>query len=885
MRVSPCTGGVNRLVNQAGPSQASDAFDVLADDGMVRRRPAFNIVGHGDPYYFPQANVVRLDKTFSTGFFSSADSGDDIAATSSGVNIRFTATRVDYQFEGLHFPVSGLGGNPSAHRIARGYYWNGSSSVPIPGFVDFTESIVNGYRTTMAKYGTMVWPRPSDWVKNTFGSNLWEVIILVEDLDGAEAALTQSVTIDNPGIRMLRLGPIVGMDEVSVTGVPTLIAASRINVGKTNVARIASMTRLGEPPVALRQVVESGPGIYGERTFPEPLYNDASSGLFTTTQNFSGQLLKMEKQRPDENGNMVDYEWVGNQFRGRLIIDGEATAIVSTTFLQFAGRAGEFQEDELAGYRVIVRNPGTSSLAVGTHAQIKGNYDSAGDLLVELSPALGTTTSLTTTFDLREPSVVFRFRGSPDRGGEVTQNAQQFALFSQAVYAPQIPDNGLYIFRAEANEFGGPPDGLFIIDVDPVTGNALLFGGSAPLETDGFGVTELAADRSSVLALQLVGETPENALSNSPSPVALAQLRGSPPPGRFLVFYQSRIVTAGFADRPFDVAYSYPGAANNVWPLSYTTQIRDSDQRPISGLAVLNERLIAFSPRSIHEGAAPGESGQIAFNPISQGYGFVHQRATTTVLAEAAMIVGAGEDGINMWDGGTPRQVLDRWDRVLKHGVNRGALSRAVAAALPQRNLVFIAVPSAGSEVNDRILVWDYLRDTIYPWRFDRGVSSMAAIAAIDVNENLAIGTSDGMIEVLSESTLEDGASVDGYVRTTPLDPLPGQELRPTRMIVQARVLGQAQTLRMNLLGGGSDRPIFESAQPVDADDFHWADGTYTSQTAAGRDFNGERFWPTETPTPNANARRVRIEVGGSAQWKFHSPELFLRTGDARGRK
>ena len=139
-------------------------------------------------------------------------------------------------------------------------------------------------------------------------------------------------------------------------------------------------------------------------------------------------------------------------------------------------------------------------------------------------------------------------------------------------------------------------------------------------------------------------------------------------------------------------------------------------------------------------------------------------------------LIGPGTDGVYYFNGSEPVPVLDDWERLLKGGVNRGRLDDAVSAVSFTKNLYFLAVPSHGSEVNDRVLVFDFARKNWWVWSSPHGVSFMATDYDEAGKETVLFGTNDGHIQVLTGSLTDDGQVISSHASTLPVAPFGDRE-------------------------------------------------------------------------------------------------------------
>lgn len=319
--------------------------------------------------------------------------------------------------------------------------------------------------------------------------------------------------------------------------------------------------------------------------------------------------------------------------------------------------------------------------------------------------------------------------------------------------------------------------------IDPGNREMLLTNGrSGLLRFDGDRLRRFVPDVSSALAEIVAGKIPVDAnlgvrIIVQPETV----LRKELPPGRFLATAFGRIFMAGIPGRENDIIYSWHEGGHRIWPqLSYST-IRDDENADIKGLFTLGRRFFAFTSNSIHEGgmvSVDDTFSRLAMQPVVKGTGFLsHQAVDTVDLPSGDVIVGPSADGLVAFDGFITTRLLDEWDKVIEGGVADELLERAVGATWRSRGLYFCGLARKGSTRNDCILVYDYRNHAFWDWDAPFGVTSLEVRHFANGQEQLLIGTSDGMVQTLVYGGPDDdGKAFTWTVRTAPIRPAKDNE-------------------------------------------------------------------------------------------------------------
>ena len=923
--VSRLNGGVNRFDQYAEQDQCDDALNVIEYDGVLRRRPAFHAIATGCPRLLPAGQTMVENNAGGMYSRTFAIDAADIGGTNDNLIIgcREKFNGIDWRY------VTDTPTDPTANTYLAAQYWNGSSWVTIET-VDTTrarmvDSSDNVFFQTLCQNGRISWHLPSftsSWTTRTVDSLTWYSIRLsVYTLSNGSAKSaggvitgTGNIELAAPGPRAFVLDPVRSIMPVRpgrkgrsmvLVGSDLLSATSKADLGAqlgiiesfakdTDIAQVVNRTGVSLPTDV---VGDEGGGINGQVTWntwqraapgqawPGGTWTDTTIG--GGTDGSSGVLTK----------HRADYDWVPDQFRGGPLF-GNFTGVTSasqdtttrrgTFTLPTGGVFDSIKADELKGCMIYVveQDPVPAGPLTGEEMEIISNTAASGGsgAAITYAGTFANAAVSTTTFAIFRPHSGLRIEGS-DYDYQVFDNDEDtVTVTSGEDYAPDMAsaDNNQYVQFKITKPLIHVARGAEQWDhaFDVVTQKVLLTNGaSGILEFDGVSLRPLAAmtDETSARVLDWIGTLPDQTKEQlSSRSLAGSKLARNPPSGKFVASYMGRIVVANIGSRPYDVQWSAPAPDNDIWPNLYRTRILDSENNEITGMAVLFDRLYVWTPTSIHMAFQYDDSGAIAFKPVSQGIGFVNKKSVGKI-GNASNLIGPAADGVYVFDGVAPRIVLDRWDHLLKGGVNEAQLDQAVGAVSLHRNEYYLAVAPAGTLENTRVLVYNYLTDKWWVWSSPwGGITSIARDFDAKGNETMLFGCEDGHVAVLRSADTDDGDTITGRARSIPLELMKTQTVTPNDLVVQFHELGDSESMTVrhfiNRRGTAHAEPSVTVAALSSTYDTNGFSGHASPAT-----YSGDRIVTRKVAIPAGSRCEVyQFEIEGTSQFAFRQAELLV---------
>jgi len=911
LALSTGVGGINRFAEEAKRNQCADALNVVGDQAEVRRRPAFVPVGSGPPHLLPAG--LCLLYTSSLQASRTATLNDQV----------FWVGCADLRFDGIdfRFVTSEIGAVALKRYTLDISAWDGAAWKSVPSFVDETTDVAGTDDTLvpLQKSGRVYWHTDSfDWKKTTIdGTEAFWIQLDLHVFDSLDLPFASNVvTIDKPGVRIFNFAPVNAIMPVRIEGRNATVIAGdlldRDTVSTTKaedhrVQGVSGLERGAQLGVKIETTRETDIAplledetacIFSQVDWPRPAKAAGATPIGTPGLSYgtSNVITKMRTELYDPDTRALrPYRWPTDGWRGGAL-SGILTPIAafSTTVVRVAS-SGSGLDDRDGFYRHcrLRWTTGGGGATAGDEHEIIGFDAGATVNTFTIYPALAIAPNGTARFEILAPhALAMPLYPISERAlwMECYSNDED-TITPPAATAPYAAGwftskwMGHLLIGRELRWVADASEAWSGV-VDAITGRLICTNGSGLLEFDGRALRRLRADFRSQGVLDYIGALPDTKAldANTYRVNPLAQLRRSPPAGRFVAQHQTRIIVAGDPNDPLAVRWSAPGALNNAWPWIYEDIIRDEEGDGVSGMVVVEDRLVIFTPTSLHEAVGPDENGRYSFAPLVRGLGFVAHAAVCVVAGTSSVsqLVGVSASGIYSWAGGEPTMLLDQWERLVPGGVNGDRIRRACAVSAPKRAWALFAVPSAGSNVNDTILVWDHLRNRWWRWTCPYGVASMAIDNDTDGRERILFGTADGYVMTLAEAANDDGEAIESWVRTLPYQPAGGLESGLSAVMLTARTLAAGQQVTLEVLGGDDDSDPISAEHGVSVDKGApvWGSATWGSATWASAAYKTVR----DNLPHYARAHRVALIFGGAYRWAVRGLELLLKPRTRSGR-
>jgi len=921
-------GGINRFEREALPNQAASGEDVINLDGELQRRESFTTIAAGVPHHFPKGAVFVATDNGSGGSFADARDG---TGNFSSTNIRRFFIGAYEKFDGIEWgPVTSypnntpVGGNPAVLRVWYSIDDEGLDWAEAPHFKDTTSIRCGNYMSTLCKDGQITFhaDKLADWATAAPGDiddassltsdELYWIRLDVWDLDtGASTYIADGIEnvllLVQPGIRVFELNPVNGIFPLRLGDQNLTVVCNdrQASGGATKRrphelgAQVGVVSNENEPTRVQRLVEDEGTGVYGFVTWP--LFTDSGTTAGSASGNTIGTTNRLTKSN-------TDYDWlfdpgstqepIFGQFRGATVAEAlQAQTTYSATTVKFLKTIvrGGYKEFEHCRLRVTATT--ASGNTVGHEREIVKSTEDGSYTYITVYDAFPATPDVNDRFAIIRPHTRAIIDGEDYEVHEhdIAAGDDEIRLVNgggtSGKYA-RSPSAGItneFVHWELARELRWTMSaGFKYSGVYNKLNRTLVFtnGKGALLEYDGRRVRKMPADTQSkyaelvAAAIREKGDDEESVLTAEVG----NQLFTSPPKGRYVCDYKGHIM---IADPDTNIIWYSWLALPYIWPLGNSIKIFDSHNNRISGMTTLNDKLVVFTATQIFELGPFNADGKLFMRPASQGIGFVsHWSAQRISMGGQTILLGVASDGVYAYNGVEPVAVLDDWNRVLEKGVNQSKLHHAVAAVSQSKNRYYVAVPSAGSDKNDKILVFDYFRKAWWVWSAPFGVSFMATDFDEGGRERVLFGTNDGHIQVLTEGETDDGETITGTVRGASAAPFGEREGSLVAAMVDVGDLGSSKTLTVSSYLDKGETAKLAKTLDVDAKQATF-DAAYWQENGAQADPNWAdgRFVEKRINQPSGTrGNKFQLELSGTSRWKARGMTFLARILERRGR-
>lgn len=902
--------GINRFEHEIGPNQAADGLNVIEDQGDLKRRDAFRAFATTAPFILPAGKTILQHFLVAGSVWTVIPDRtlDQACSTIGGTNgTLYIGCTVP--FDGFDWRDVQLDLSETSNARLLPAYWNGASWVSLPWFLDTTIRNVrngsNNYLVTLKKNGAVSWHRSqlSDWSPTSLNSisRYW---IRLNTVSGTLPGGT--IETDAPGCRAFLLEPATGIFPARFKdSISAILVGSdrRSRRGQEGGAQLGALKQKRTRIETISIVDDEGAGAYGQIAWPKiskaPAVGNtgwpsgsgwSTSSAATGSYGTSGTVLTKNQRLTVDK---LPYEWqadsthVNDQWRGAKIYNNLApTASMtqsSTTKLgSFSCTVSNLAANEWEGCKLICTSKGAGGTPVGEEREIAANTASS----VTYYDIFSITPDASNRFSVLRPHARAKFKQDPDNTYEINANTAHTATLETTrpftANGPNLANEHVHWEIGQELQWRYPAGDFWNGCYDVITKRLILTNGKCPLLTyDGIRVRELEAlfDPDDPLVAQYIGVLPDDSdVATQVKFLSRAILRVRPPHARIVVDFNSRFVVSD----GIYIRWSAPGDHNVIWPAQYETQVRDSENQQVVGLATLNDNLYAWTPNSIHAAGPADDNGMIFFNPVSQGLGFVCHRAVCKIANEgSSMLIGPNADGVYLYNGTQPIPVLGDWRHLLEGGVNGRLLKNCVGAVSRFRNEYYLAVPSAGSQVLDQILVYNYERKRWWVWEAPwGGVSDIARDFDEFGMERVIFAFADGHLALLEKAETDDGDTVEGFAKSPPVSPLGNTTFAVTGLMVMAKETGPLQTLTIKSYLNRADIATQEYDAPFDAganafDETSQKYGAVTGSNVQAT-FAGEPMVTRKINLPKGTkCQSYQFEVRGTGRWVFRQAEIL----------
>lgn len=240
---------------------------------------------------------------------------------------------------------------------------------------------------------------------------------------------------------------------------------------------------------------------------------------------------------------------------------------------------------------------------------------------------------------------------------------------------------------------------------------------------------------------------------------------GTWPQAKYIQFHRGEMWAANFKDGANSIRWSAGSPNYKVWPTISIDVLADRDQSPITGLYPFNQNMYVFKADSIWQMVFTGENDDklntYRAERIVSGIGCVSNGSIQEIRGN---LVFQGHDGVYAFDGTSAKKISDRIQLTF-NTIVEGKRAFSSSVNWRTKSLYLLAVATAGSAVNNLVLVWDYKNDAWWIWDNIEAVSFLYVKNAVS-EEQIYFVDSNSRLFQLGIGTSDYGTAITGYTIT-----------------------------------------------------------------------------------------------------------------------
>ena len=905
--IDPIDRGIDRLDTDVRNGKVVKALNVINDDGDLRRRDAYRTVYTAAPHFLPDG-LVAVQAGTGTGSETLTSFTDRAGTFTTSQSILYVGC--DEKFDGIDLSVVSFSTTPTSSAEIQAYFHNGTAWTSFTVSGDTTakgayNADADAYHfTSLCKEGRVTWHTDelTNWTKNNtskyggvaLGSTKYWVALQLVNNAGSTVNLPGTSRFFTPGVRVFELNRINGIFPVRTKDKDVLVICS--DREKKRGSEKGAMVGVAETPAEPTKVIHltegEGSGVYNQVTIPQWTESTGSEPTSHSVQGSAGtygasatKMQRTDLTTPDwyYSGTSAESEW-----RGGSVVELTSASVdnngAGSTVNQISVTLSGVSENQYEHHLLRI----TSGTGANEERQIYKNTatdSGTGKVIFYVFDDFSAGAPSSSSIQIFRPHGRLEMQSS-DRDYEVdTNDDDDVTVLTARPWAPDIEstiDNqGVHFYLSRRVRWQIPGGVFWTAVYDNNTNSLYMSNDTSPiLKFDGkhlrtlYPETDTAKDwNAERYANFLFLDQEAQSQAKKDGITETAFLENSPILGHILVSFLRRLFILNTSQNDSMLRFSGENAFY-VWPSFFMRTIADEQLRKLQGAAALNNRLILWTSNSILEFVFIGREDRFDSRILHTGAGYISHHGVQTIKST---LIGPNTDGIYAFNGGSFEPVLDDWTRVIEGGVNIKRLNRCSSVHIQSKGWYVLAVASAGSNKNDRLVIWDYVRDRFWLWSAPFGASFLTKDFDDNGDERLLIGTNDGHVMTLTKADTDDGKSITSYARSVPLNVFGHKEAAYTK--VQSVVGNTVNSPELKFFVDKRDVP--EKTIQLNADASLNVLGSFVLGNASTGTLADDRF-ETINNSLQAKGKDFQVQIGGSSPWRLRRMYISARDLGAR---
>lgn len=259
-------------------------------------------------------------------------------------------------------------------------------------------------------------------------------------------------------------------------------------------------------------------------------------------------------------------------------------------------------------------------------------------------------------------------------------------------------------------------------------------------------------------------ETDKNIIgTGAPYDPAFRPFLGIWPQAKYIYYHRGEMWAANLLDGGQNSVRWSAGSPNyRVWPVISIDSLADKDSSPITALFPMDQDMLAFKSdsiwRMVYTGINEQQLNSYRGEKIVSGVGCVAHNSIQDIRGQLVFLA---EDGVYLFDGVKTTKLSDRIQKTIDSLVP-GRKAFASSLNWREKSLYLLSVTSAGSDINDTILVWDYKNNSWWIWDNIEAVD-LFSVKASSVAEKVYFSDRHGRIFQLGVGNTDYGTAITSY--------------------------------------------------------------------------------------------------------------------------
>lgn len=238
------------------------------------------------------------------------------------------------------------------------------------------------------------------------------------------------------------------------------------------------------------------------------------------------------------------------------------------------------------------------------------------------------------------------------------------------------------------------------------------------------------------------------------------------PQAKYIMYFSGFLWAANLKEDPTSIRWSAASPAHKVWPVESIEELSEQDASPITGLSSLGEHAVVFKQDSVWRmvNDSVDDIGLATFVPVKDwsGVGCV---SNSSIARTPLGLIFLGEEGVYLYSGTSAINKISTPIDPLVEDINKSKRHNAVGVHWKDQNVYLLSVATGASDINNTVLVFDYLRGAWWIWD-NMNVHYWIPKEGENDQEELYFADDRGRVFQFGLTNRDNGAAIEAYIKT-----------------------------------------------------------------------------------------------------------------------